>query len=119
WVRDVLLIPDERPAVFAHTVMPYCPRHPFDRQFSALQGQPLGKLLFSDPRIRRGPLEFCCLDARDALYRRALRALEAHAPSGAANTPHPRLWAKRSRFNQQAKGVLVTEVFLPTSILTE
>ncbi|MDR1890287.1 MAG: chorismate lyase [Zoogloeaceae bacterium] len=114
WERDVLLVTDGRPAVFAHTVMPYCPRHPFDRYFAALQSQPLGKLLFSDPRILRGALEFRRLDRHDALYRRILEALADDAPVALP----PRLWARRSRFNRQAKGVLVTEVFLPASTFT-
>ncbi|GHT95571.1 putative chorismate pyruvate-lyase [Betaproteobacteria bacterium] len=117
WERDVLLLTDGRPAVFAHTVMPCCPRHPFDRSFAALQNQSLGKILFSDPRILRGKLEFRRLDRRDALYRRACLALKNHAPVAPlpALLPPPRLWARRSRFNRQAKGVLVTEVFLPTA----
>jgi chorismate--pyruvate lyase len=117
WEREVLLIPDGRPAVFAHTVMPYCPRHPFDQRFAALRGQPLGKLLFSDPRVLRGPLEFRCLDGRDALYRRVRAALENHAPT-ASIAPPPKLCARRSRFTPPAKGVLVTEIFLPAAIFS-
>jgi chorismate--pyruvate lyase len=107
WTREVLLVSDGKPAVFAHTVMSRYPRHPFDRDFHALGSRALGGLLFSDPRIARGPLEFRCLSARHPFYQRALLA------SGAIALP-PRLWARRSRFNRQAKGVLVTEVFLTT-----
>jgi len=108
WTREVLLLTDGQPAVFAHTVMPYHPRHPFDMRFSALGQHSLGSLLFSDPRIARGPLEFRHLDQRHVLYQRAAAALGQDA------SPVPaRLWARRSHFGPQAKGVLVTEVFLP------
>lgn len=104
WVREVLLLVNERPAVFAHTVMTRRPRHPFDLRFAALGSHSLGSLLFSDPRIARGPLEFRPLDRRHLLYRRAEQA---------CGPLPPRLWARRSRFGRQAKGVLVTELFLP------
>lgn len=104
WVREVLLLADEVPVVFAHTVMPLRPRHPFDTRFGALGARSLGSLLFADPRIARGPLEFRSLDRRHGLYRRTVQALG----------PQPALlWARRSRFGRGAKGLLVNEVFLP------
>jgi len=106
WTREVLLVSDGLPVVFAHTVMRHRLRHPFDRGFHALGSRALGGLLFSDPRIARGPLAFRRLDARHPLYRRAIRA------PGVVALPS-RFWARRSRFNHRAKGVLVTEVFLP------
>ncbi|MDR1424741.1 MAG: chorismate lyase [Azoarcus sp.] len=109
WTREVLLVCDALPVVFGHTVMLRHPRHSFDRGFHALGSRPLGGLLFSDPRIVRGPLEFRSLDARHPFYRRAIQAL------GAAALPSS-LWARRSRFNHRAKGVLVTEVFLSAAL---
>ena len=103
-MREVLLLADEVPVVFAHTVMPLAPRHPFDQRFFALGQRSLGSLLFSDPRIARGRLEFRALDRRHRLYRSAEAALG----------PQPGwLWARRSRFGRGAKGLLVNEVFLP------
>lgn len=107
WVREVLLLTDGQPAIFAHTVMPRQPRHPFDQRFSALGERSLGSLLFADPRIARGPLEFRRLDRRHPLHQRAetaLGPLPAH------------IWARRSHFGRQAKGVLVTELFLPQTL---
>lgn len=104
WMREVLLLADEVPVVFAHTVMPPVPRHPFDQRFFALGQRSLGSLLFSDPRIARGRLEFRALDRRHRLYRGAEAAL---GPLSG------RLWARRSRFGHGAKGLLVNEVFLP------
>jgi chorismate--pyruvate lyase len=107
WTREVLLVTDGQPAVFGHTVMLRHPRHPFDISFHALGSHALGRLLFSNPRIARGGLAFSCLDARHPFYQRAAAALHAPLPT--------RLWARRSRFSHQAKGVLVTEVFLPAA----
>lgn len=104
WVREVLLCCDSVPVVFAHTVMARRPRHPFDRRFGALGQHSLGSLLFSDPRIVRGRLQFRRLDIRHPLYRRTAAAL-AEVPAG--------LWARRSGFGCGAKTVLVNEVFLP------
>jgi len=104
WVREVLLLADGVPVVFAHTVMPCRPRHPFDTRFGALGQRSLGSLLFSDPRISRGRLEFRSLDGRHALYRRTAAALGGQPAT---------LWARRSRFGRGAKGLLVNEVFLP------
>ena len=104
WVREVLLCCDGVPVVFAHTVMARRPRHPFDLRFGALGERSLGSLLFSDPRIVRGRLQFRHLDARHPMFRRAVAAL-SDAPSS--------LWARRSGFGCGAKTVLVNEVFLP------
>lgn len=104
WVREVLLLADGVPVVFAHTAMPWQPRHPFDTRFGALGQRSLGSLLFADPRIARGRLEFRALDCRHRLYRRAEASL---------GTQPERLWARRSRFGRGAKGLLVNEVFLP------
>ncbi|MDR2165405.1 MAG: chorismate lyase [Zoogloeaceae bacterium] len=101
WVREVLLVMDGVPAVFARSVMPIAPRHRFDIAFHALGESALGSLLFANPRIKRSPLEFRRLNTRYPLHRRAARQTR----------PAPRFWARRSRFNQAAKGILVTEVF--------
>lgn len=104
WVREVLLCTDAEPAVFAHTAMARHPRHAFDLRFARLGERSLGSLLFADPCIRRGPLEFARLDSRHPLYRRAQACL-GRLPA--------RLWARRSLFSQGRKTVLVTELFLP------
>ncbi|MDR2365715.1 MAG: chorismate lyase [Zoogloeaceae bacterium] len=106
WTREVLLCCDGQAVVFARSAMLRHPRHPFDLDFAALQNRALGAALFADPCVLRSPLEFCRLDTRAPLYRRAAQSLpDAVLP--------PRLWARRSCFGPKAKGVLVTEVFLP------
>ena len=104
-VRDVLLLADGQPVVFARTLMPSRPRHVFDRRFAALGTHALGSVLFADPKVARGPLEFCRLDRRAPLYQAAQAALGSRLPRY--------VWARRSRFCLAGKELWVSEVFLP------
>jgi chorismate--pyruvate lyase len=103
-VREVLLYCGDRPLVFARSLA--AAGH-LDGPWRALRGlgaRPLATMLFADPCIARGALEFRGLDARDPLYRSAAAAV-AGLPAG--------LWARRSVFRRQRAPLLVTEVFLP------
>ena len=108
-VREVLLICDDIPVVYAHTIV-----HPrsvaLDWPFlKALGTQPLGHSLFADPRVERGKFEFALLDGRHPLVRRGQAALGDAPMTGTARLP-----ARRSVFRRGASAMLVTEVFLPT-----
>lgn len=103
-VREVLLECDGVPVIFAHTTLSTAERGRLARWLKGLGSRSLGSLLFSHPGFRRGPIEFCRIDARDPLYRLAA----AHAPAAG-----PWLWARRSRHGLDGQQVLVTEVFLP------
>ncbi len=107
WVREVLLIADGVPRVFAHSLLAQKQARGPWRMFARMGEQPLGAALFADPRIARQPLRFRRLDARHPLYRAAVRAAELDATT----TPH--LWARRSVFTRGDKSLLVCEVFLP------
>lgn len=102
-VREVLLECDGVPVIFAHTTLSTAARGRLSRWLGRLGSRSLGSLLFAYPGFRRGPIEFCRLDARDPLYRRAV----AFAPLAGP------LWARRSRHWLDGQPVLVTEVFLP------
>ena len=104
WLREVLLLADGQPVVFAHTVL--APRHlrgPW-RMAAGVGGRPLGAALFANPKIVRGALHCERLTADHPLHRRAETALGARLPT---------LWARRSRFLNRGRPLLVTEVFLP------
>jgi len=103
-VREVYLFCGETPVVFAHSVLMPVDLHGVWNSVSRQGTKPLGEALFSDPRVRRAPLEFRALGRHHALYRRASLVLH--------NTP-ARLWARRSLFSLHARPLLVTEVFLP------
>ncbi|MEW6163727.1 MAG: chorismate lyase [Pseudomonadota bacterium] len=104
WVREVLLIADDVPVVFAHSVL--APRDLTGawHMARAIGSRPLGAALFADPGIRRGPLHAARLAPAHPLHR------HAEAAAGAAL---PTLWGRRSRFCRQERPLLVTEVFLP------
>jgi len=104
WVREVLLIADEVPVVFAHSIL--APRDLTGawHMARAIGARPLGAALFADPGICRGPLTCARLHSAHPLYQAASRA-------GAITLPH--LWARRSRFTRLDRPLLVTEVFLP------
>lgn len=104
WVREVLLIADSVPVVFAHSILA-----PHDltgawHMARAIGSRPLGAALFADPRICRGPLLAARLTPTHPLHRHATAAVGSSLPT---------LWGRRSRFSRLGRPLLVTEVFLP------
>ena len=110
WVREVLLVADGRPVVFARSLLP--PRNVRGawNLFHGIGSRPLGQALFSDPAISRLPLACRRLDGRDARYHRAQAALIRYAP--AQSLPRT-LWARRSVFLLRGSALMVSEAFLP------
>ena len=103
WVREVILECDGVPVIFAHTTLSTATNGRLTRWLSRLGSRSHGSLLFSWPGFQRGAIEYCRLDARHPLFRRA-----------AAHGEHAKyLWARRSRHRLGGQQVLVTEVFLP------
>ncbi|MDH3286105.1 MAG: chorismate lyase [Betaproteobacteria bacterium] len=107
-VREVYLCCGGIPVVFAHSVARRSDLRRAWRALIRLGTQPLGAALFANPRVRRQPLRFRELSARDELNARALAG---------ARGPRPALWARRSLFTLRNSPILVTEIFLP-GILT-
>ena len=105
WVREVVLLADGVPVVYARSVLRACDLRLAWRLFRGIGGRSLGSALFADPRIRRQPLKSAALRAGDARYHRAVALTRQAAPS--------RLWARRSLFRLRGRDLLVTEVFLP------
>jgi len=90
YTREVFLLADNRPVVFAHSVV--APQH-LRGAWQALQhlgSRPLGALLFAHPLVQRAPLHYRTLKPHHPLYRRAVSALD---------TPPQKLWARRSLFH--------------------
>lgn len=104
--REVLLLCDRKPVVFAHTVVPLgatASDWPF---FGRLGERSLGTTLFGDPRVARGELQFARLHAAHPLAQRSARAL------GIQRYEMP-LFARRCLYRRKSGVLLVTEVFLP------
>ncbi len=102
--REVLLLCDGRPWVFARTLIPADSLRGGAGRLRLLGDRPLGAVLFADPSTRRERMEVARLSAGDVLYRRAISA------SGDAERY---LWGRRTLFRYAGKPLLVNEIFLP------
>lgn len=104
WLREVLLVADGVPVVYARSILPRRNVRGAWNLFHGLGARPLGAALFADPAIRRGALACARLDRRDARYHRAL-AVSPRLPRA--------VWARRSLFRLRGRALLVSELFLP------
>jgi chorismate--pyruvate lyase len=105
--REVFLLADEQPVVFAHSA---CATKDLRGAWQAMRGlgnRSLGSLLFTHPLVARQPLHYQALRDTHPLYRRASRTLK---------NPPAVLYARRSLFTLYHAPLLVTEVFLPKII---
>lgn len=110
WVREVLLLADGRPVVFARSLLPRRNVRGAWNLFHGMGARPLGAALFADPAISRSPLACTRFDARDARYHRARSVMAERDTS--VTMPHD-LWARRSVFRLRGRALLVSEFFLP------
>ncbi|PIE25195.1 MAG: chorismate--pyruvate lyase [Neptuniibacter caesariensis] len=90
-VREVQLVGNDQPWVFARSIIPAQTLTGRQRQLRMLGNRSLGTLLFTDPTMRRAPLQISRLKTRDQCQ----------------------VWARRSVFFLSDKPLLVSEVFLP------
>lgn len=104
YVREVMLLCDEVPVVFAHSVLPPAGLRGGWDGITRLGSRSLGEALFSDHRIERQPLAYRSVRRGHPLYRSAAGQQAATVSS---------LWARRSVFCLNGHPLLVTEVFLP------
>ena len=104
WVRQVQLLCDGRPWVFARTVIPVRTLSGAERRLARLGNRPLGAFLFADPGMSRGAVELARIGNEHAMF--------AEATSGIVDSP-AEIWGRRSVFRIGGKPLLVTEVFLP------
>ena len=105
-VRQVRLLCNERPWVFARTVIPLSSLQGGLHRLARLGTKPLGAVLFADPSLQRQPLEITRITPRHRLYHMA-------TATGGAEVTDP-LWGRRSVFRLRGKPLLVSEFFLPS-----
>lgn len=103
--REVLLQCDDRPVVYAHTVVPLSATASDWPFFGTLGERSLGTTLFGDPRVVRGSMQYARLRAQHPL---AIRAQDA---VGADGISFP-LFARRCLYRRKKGVLLVTELFL-------
>lgn len=104
WTREVQLLCDDQPWVFARTLIPATTLRGRGRRLTALGTKPLGAVLFADPDVWRGPVEIARIAAGQRLHRRAF--------AGLAEPPEA-IWGRRSVFRIDGDPLLVSEIFLP------
>ena len=104
WTREVHLLCGDQAWVFARTLIPTATLRGRGRRLTQLGGRPLGEVLFTDPGVRRGPVEIARIVAGQRLHQRAF--------AGFAESPEA-LWGRRSLFHRDDQPLLVCEIFLP------
>jgi len=103
--REVQLMDGNQANVYARTVIPLATFQTMKHRFNSLGTKPLGELLFTDPSVKRGPIEVACLKPGQWLYEMALLEQDDRPDE---------LWGRRSYFYLGGKILLVNEIFLPT-----
>lgn len=103
-VREVELLCDGVPWVFARSLIPAKSLSGPARRLAHLGEKPLGAVLFSDKRAKRGISQVARLLPRHRLFGSAVAEL----------TEQPaEIWGRRSLFYFSSKPLLVNEIFLP------
>lgn len=100
-IREVQLLCDGQPMVFARSVMPASSLSGELRHLRHFGNQSLGSLLYSDPNLHRSDFELAC--ASGALFRVPNTVFAGDAT----------VWGRRSRFLLKNQPLLVSEIFLP------
>jgi chorismate--pyruvate lyase len=102
-VREVELICDGVPWVFARTLIPVRSLTGSTRRLTLLGDRPLGEVLFADPSMERGVTEMAQLLPGHQLFGSATQHLSAAQV----------VWGRRTLFHLASKPLLVNEIFLP------
>lgn len=103
-IREVHLLCDDRPWVFARTVIPLSTLRGACRRLAHLGNRPLGALLFADPHMQRGPVEVTRIAHGSAIFMAATQGVRRRPQA---------IWGRRSVFRLSGKPLLVSEFFLP------
>jgi chorismate--pyruvate lyase len=103
-IRQVHLLCDGQPWVYARTVIPVTSLRGKLQRLEHLGSRPLGGMLFADPGMRRGRVELARISRGQAVYQAATSHLRQQPAE---------IWGRRSVFLLCARPLLVSEVFLP------
>lgn len=104
-IREVLLVCDNQPWVFARSLLP---KNMLDEQteLTNLGNKPLGSIIFNNPEIARAPFEVAEFNQDSSIQ----------ALSRKLNQPEKKsLWGRRSLLSYQSHQLMVAEIFLPSS----
>ena len=100
-IRQVLLYCDDKPWVYARTIIPVSSLRGPLRGIAKLGNKPLGAVLFADKSMVRSEIEVACVKPDSACY------VWTHHKGDEV------VWGRRSVFWVRKKPLLVSEFFLP------
>jgi chorismate--pyruvate lyase len=103
-VREVLLHCDDKPQVFARSLIPLASLTGEEQKLANLGTQSLGHVLFNSPSLERHHIEISmfALESSVVKFANSLQLTTTQA-----------LWGRRSIFMLENKPLMVAEVFLP------
>ncbi|MDT0604141.1 chorismate--pyruvate lyase family protein [Thalassotalea castellviae] len=105
-VREVLLFCDNKPQVFARSLLPLRSLTGKEAHLAKLGEQSLGQVIFNHPELKRKGIEVASFDQQSRVAELAsYYQLSVVDP----------LWGRRSVFVVNDKPLMVAEVFLPNS----
>jgi len=108
-VREVLLFCDEKPQVFARSLLPLSSLTGAEKTLANLGTQSLGQVLFNNPSLERQTIEVAEFDTNSAVGKLAKQLQQPHQYLSSPEN----LWGRRSIFVLENKPLMVAEVFLP------
>lgn len=110
-VREVLLFCDEKPQVFARSLLPLSSLTGAEQGLANLGTQSLGQVLFNNPSLKRQNIEVAAFDTTSPVGKlvKQLSLPEQYLSSS------EKLWGRRSIFVVEDKPLMVAEVFLPSA----
>lgn len=110
-VREVLLFCDDKPQVFARSLLPLSSLTGNEQALANLGSQSLGQVLFNNPSLERQAIEvaeFNELSSVGTLVKKLSTVKKS-------NSIAKNLWGRRSIFILENKPLMVAEVFLPNA----
>lgn len=103
-VREVLLYCDDKPQVFARSLLPMSSLTGSEQALANLGTQSLGQVLFNNPSLERKTIEVATFDTNSSVGKLACNLQLIMTD---------KLWGRRSIFMLDNKPLMVAEVFLP------
>jgi len=103
-VREVELLCNGHPWVFARSLIPATSLQGGARRLAHLGDRPLGAILFADPLVTRGATQVARLQPKHSLFTSAVANVEQSVNE---------LWGRRTVYHYAAYPILVNEIFLP------
>ncbi|MCO4798424.1 MAG: chorismate lyase [Colwelliaceae bacterium] len=105
-VREVMLFCDDKPQVFARSLLPLRSLTGNEKQLAELGSQSLGQVIFNHPNLKRKGIEVASFDNHSTVANLANYYELSYSEL---------LWGRRSVFVVDDKPLMVAEVFLPNS----